>query len=90
MPWAAIIGAFVSALPSLVGGLSAFTAKHAELRSIALAKHQQSLVDDDAELARRAAQEATTARSRVVPVASESAPAVTSSVPAKSSPYGAE
>ena len=61
MPWSAIISAFVGALPSLVNGLSAFSAKHAELRSLALTTHQQTIADDDAELARRKLHEAPTA-----------------------------
>lgn len=76
MPWSAIIGALVSALPELVNGLSAFKTKHAELRASALATHQQTIAADDAELARRRAQEAPTA------------PGVAMAVGAKPDPYG--
>ena len=88
MPWTAIVGAFFGALPELIKGLSAFQTKHAELRSIALATHQQTVAADNAELARRQAQEAPTApvrRGSVVVPTGEATPTT-----AKPNPYGTE
>lgn len=91
MPWSAVFGAFFGALPELIKGFGAFQTKHAELRAIALATHQQSAATDDAELARRrAAQEAPTVPNRkpAVPDPAESTPGVSMPVGAKSNPYG--
>lgn len=87
MPWTAIVGAVFGALPELIKGLSAFQTKHAELRSIALATHQQTVATDDAVLAaRRAAQDAPTAPARRsgTPLPGDSTPGVSLPVAAKS------
>jgi hypothetical protein len=87
------LSAFIGALPSLVEGLAAFNEKRAELMALEPSTHQQTIADDDAELARRrSAQEAPTApQRRPVPVPADSSPAVvvtTLPVAAKSNPYG--
>lgn len=82
--------AILGALPSLIQGIAAFQQKRAALMALQAATNQQTVADDNAELARRVTQEATTARARVVPSPIESAPAVAVSVPAKSTPYGDE
>ena len=87
------LSAVLGALPSLMQGIAAFQTKRAALLALQPSTHQQTIADDDAELARRIAREATTSRERItVPSATDSASAVTTALPvaAKSNPYGVE